>query len=175
MIDQDERLHQINRAVKTRNIYLVRELLLQNLADCVDDPDFLNACYQVVKGDTLIFHAHDKEALQPVIERWSKEACADLEASLKRNFSQLRYATLMKVKRHLHELALKEKAELELAQLEEEEQEALKKRRKKLRERIRLPKRKKKIRPEKEKNLLGAVETTTFLIIVLIIKLILGI
>ena len=176
-MSQIERLELLKYCIRTRNIFKVRELLLENVRDFPEDKEFLIYCYELVKRDRLIFQNHNHEILEPVLEKWSVDAYEELLEKLIRNFSQMRYHLCMQLSAHFfelkkQELALlaEEKALLELEKQKENEEKEKKKEKRKIK--IKRPKRRKRERSAKEKHTLAGVHTTGYLLIVMILQLI---
>ena len=174
-MNQSERLEVLKYCLRTRNIFKVRELLLENIQDFPEDKEFLLYCYELVKRDSLIFQKHNHELLEPILEKWSEESYEELLQKLIRNFSQMRYHLCMQLSIHFFELKKQELALLaeEEALLEiEKQKESEAKEKKKRKIKIKKPKRRKRERSDKDKHTLAGVHTTGYLLIVMILQLI---
>lgn len=170
MMEKQSRLDQLNHYLKTRNLFRVRELLIENLADFSEDKEFLMVCYNLAKKDLLVFQKHDHELLEPNLAKWSWEDYEKLTGRLKKNFSQMRYYLVMQLSVNFYKIRQEEQEKLlaiEIAEKENAEQ---------MRQgkwRLKLYKRSKRGRSDKEKHTLLAIRTTLFLLVAMMVQLIL--
>jgi len=176
-MDQRERVVLLQHCLKTRNIFRVRELLIENLRVYSEDKAFLIYCYELVKKDKLIFQRHDHELLDSVLEKWSELDYQLLLQKLTKNFSQMRYYLAIQLCSYFYELEQKEKERKEAEEAEallKLEAEAESKKDKKIKIKIKRLKREKKKRTAKEKHKLAGIHTTGYLLILMILQLIYG-
>ena len=160
---KEARFEEVVSCLKKRNILRVRELLLHNLRENADDKDFLNDCYHLVLGDSLVFQKHNDEMLDYTLTHWDEEMYPNLLADLKKNFSRKRYHLAMELALYFYEQKHQQEEENE----EELEIELKPKKKKK-------PKKPKRVIPLEQKYTLTGIGTTSLLLIAMIIQLLMS-
>ena len=160
---KEARFEEAVSCLKKRNILRVRELLLHNLRENADDKDFLNDCYHLVLGDSLVFQKHNDEMLDYTLTHWDEEMYPNLLADLKKNFSRKRYHLAMELALYFYEQKHQQEEENE----EELEIELKPKKKKK-------PKKPKRVIPLEQKYTLTGIGTTSLLLIAMIIQLLIS-
>lgn len=162
--EKEARFEEVVGCLKKRNILRIRELLLDNLRENADDKEFLNDCYQLVLGDSLVFQEHNGEMLDYTLTHWDKEMYPNLLADLKKNFSRKRYHLAMDLALYFYE----QKHQQEEAEKEEELEIELKPKKKKK------PKKPKRVIPIEQKYTLTGIGTTSLLLIAMVIQLLMN-
>ena len=160
---KEARFEEVVSCLKKRNILRVRELLLHNLRENADDKDFLNDCYHLVLGDSLVFQKHNDEMLDYTLTHWDEEMYPNLLADLKKNFSRKRYHLAMELALYFYEQKHQQEEENE----EELEIELKPKKKKKT-------KKPKRVIPLEQKYTLTGIGTTSLLLIAMIIQLLMS-
>ena len=158
---KEARFEEVVSCLKKRNILRVRELLLHNLRENADDKDFLNDCYHLVLGDSLVFQKHNDEMLDYTLTHWDEEMYPNLLADLKKNFSRKRYHLAMELALYFYEQKHQQEEE------NEEELEIELKPKKKT-------KKPKRVIPLEQKYTLTGIGTTSLLLIAMIIQLLMS-
>jgi len=180
-MSQEESLIELERAIKVRNLYKVRELLMANLSQYPSEREFLQQCAEAAYKDALIFQKHDQEYLNSNDQRWNWSDYSYLKQRLSKNFSYERYEVAIVMAEYFEVLKVKEAEEA--AQLEAQRaEEALMKTRAERKKKKRLLKKQqreaRKLKRQAEQNLprkqiLMGVKVSGMAIIYLIIYLIL--
>ena len=160
---KEARFEEVVSCLKKRNILRVRELLLHNLRENADDKDFLNDCYHLVLGDSLVFQKHNDEMLDYTLTHWDEEMYPNLLADLKKNFSRKRYHLAMELALYFYEQKHQQEEENE----EELEIELKPKKKKKT-------KKPKRVIPLEQKYTLTGIGTMSLLLIAMIIQLLMS-
>jgi len=181
MVNQEECLIELERAIKTRNLFKVRELLMDNLKNFPTDREFLEKCAELAHHDALIYHKHDQEYLNANDQKWNRSDYSYLKQRLRKNFSYERYQVAIKMADYFEILRVKEaeeaaKLEAELALEALRKTRAEKKKQKRLLKKQQREARKLKRRAERNlprKQVLMGVKVSGLAIIYLIIYLIL--
>lgn len=161
---KEARFEEMVSCLKKRNILKVRELLLDNLQENADDKDFLNDCYHLVLGDSLVFQKHNTEMLDYTLTHWDEGMYPNLLNDLKKNFSRKRYHLAMDLALYFYEQKHQQEEEENAEELEIE----LKPKKKKK------PKKPKRIIPLEQKYTLTGIGTTSLLLIAMIIQLLMS-
>lgn len=161
--EKEARFEEVVDCLKKRNILKVRELLLDSLRESADDKDFLNDCYHLVLGDSLVFQKHNDEMLDYTLTHWDEEMYPNLLADLKKNFSRKRYHLAMDLALYFYEQKYQQEEEKE----EELEIELKSKKKKKT-------KKPKHIIQIEQKYKLTGIGTTSLLLIAMVIQLLMN-
>lgn len=159
--EKEARFETLSLSLKKRDIFKARELLTENLNIYADDKDFLNDCYHLVLGDSLVFQKHNDEMLDYTLTHWDGEMYPNLLADLKKNFSRKRYHLAMELALYFYEQKHQQEEENE----EELEIELKPKKKKKT-------KKPKRVIPLEQKYMLTGITTTTMLLVAMVIQLI---
>ena len=133
------------------------------MREIADDKDFLNDCYHLVLGDSLVFQKHNDEMLDYTLTHWDEEMYPNLLADLKKNFSRKRYHLAMELALYFYEQKHQQEEENE----EELEIELKPKKKKKT-------KKPKRVIPLEQKYTLTGIGTTSLLLIAMIIQLLMS-
>ena len=161
--EKEARFETLSLSLKKRDIFKARELLTENLNIYADDTDFLNDCYHLVLGDSLVFQKHNDEMLDYTLTHWDEEMYPNLLADLKKNFSRKRYHLAMELALYFYEQKHQQEEENE----EELEIELKPKKKKKT-------KKPKRVIPLEQKYTLTGIGTTSLLLIAMIIQLLMS-
>ena len=159
--EKEARFETLSLSLKKRDIFKARELLTENLNIYAHDKDFLNDCYHLVLGDSLVFQKHNDEMLDYTLTHWDEEMYPNLLADLKKNFSRKRYHLAMELALYFYEQKHQQEEENE----EELEIELKPKKKKKT-------KKTKRVIPLEQKYMLTGITTTTMLLVAMVIQLI---
>lgn len=179
-MNREDCLLALQQSIKKRDLFKVRDLLMQNLNDYPSDLEFLRKCLDIAAADPLIFHKHDQEYLNSNDQKWNWSDYSYLKERLRKNFSQERYATAIVMAGYFEILRIEEAeaaAKLEAEQLEAElkKSRAEKKKQKRLLKKQQREARKlKRINDQKlpHKQMLMGVKISGLLLIYFIVHLI---
>ncbi|MCL1950136.1 MAG: hypothetical protein FWF59_10435 [Turicibacter sp.] len=171
---------ELERVVKTRNLFRVRELLQKNLDLYPLEPEFLQKCTRIAQKDALTFQKHDQEYLNPNEEKWNKSDFSYLKQRLGKNFSWERYEMAIAMAGYFERQKIAEAEEAaklaaELEATEHKESRAERKRQKKLLKQQKREAQKAKRRSERNlpaKQILLGVQVSGLLLIYYLVYLI---